>query len=424
MGSNIYIRSITTEGMMGMGGWTQIIDSPDLINSQYDVLEGKLPSSKNEIVLCVDEYNQLMDISLMSALGLTIENGKTSFTFEEIMATEYKLLTNDILYEAKTTAGGRTYFAKKTVLSQEEYNSAQTLKIVGVVRLKEGAAAGSLAGTIGYHGDLVDYLLSQNINSQVVTWQKQNKDYVFDSSSDDPAVCTYQGRAMSNLGIFGSYDSLQSSQKLTVDQEAESIFDEKIAAVGGSLDPIQIDIYPVNFEAKELIKQHLDNYNDQLEEAGKDPVAYSDIMGVMFGALSVLVDAVSYVLIAFTSISLVVSSIMIGVITYTSVLERTKEIGILKALGARKKDISRVFNAESLIIGFSAGLIGVLFTWIVAIPLNALLYSLTTIPNLVNLAFIPAMILVAISMMLTFVAGLVPSRVAAKKDAVIALRTE
>ena len=148
------------------------------------------------------------------------------------------------------------------------------------------------------------------------------------------------------------------------------------------------------------------------------------MMGLMFDALGVMVDAVSYVLIAFTSISLVVSSIMIGVITYTSVLERTKEIGILKALGARKKDISRVFNAETISIGFAAGLIGVLFTWLVAMPINSLLYSLTTIPNLMTLGVVPAAILVGISVFLTFVAGLVPSRVAARKDAVIALRTE
>jgi len=422
-GGGVYMRPISTDGMMGMGGWTRIIDSPDLINSQYDVLEGKLPQSKTEVVLCVNEYNQLMDISLMGALGLNIEEGKTSFTFEELMSVEYKLLTNDILYQQKTV-GGRTYFEKRSIISQEAYDQALTLKIVGIVRLKEGASAGAISGTIGYHGDLIDYLLEENINSQVVTWQKQNPDLVFDCNSDDPALYTYRGLAMESLGIYGDYNSLPDVQKIAIDNEVKSLFDDNIAKLGGSLTPVRIDIYPVDFESKELIKAHLDDYNNQLEEEGKNPVAYSDMMGLMFGALNVMVDAVSYVLIAFTSISLVVSSIMIGVITYTSVLERTKEIGILKALGARKKDISRVFNAESLIIGFASGLIGVLFTWLVSIPLNSLLLSLTEIPGLVTLGFIPAIVLVGISMLLTFVAGLVPSRVAAKKDAVIALRTE
>ena len=419
---SINIKKIDFSGVMGVGGWKRIINNEELINAQYDILKGKLPSKKDELVLCVDEYNQLLDVSLINALGFDAGDlkNKDSFSFEDILNLEYKLLLNNELYQA-TSSG----FSKKTTLSSEDYNNSLSLKIVGIVRVKEGSTGGALSGTIGYHGDLMDYILEQEANSEIVTWQKANTTKRYDGK-------TFERLAKESIASQAGYSALADVDiAYWPEQLKESVADEKIkihnkavASLGGSTTPIQIDIYPVDFESKELIKQHLDDYNAQLQQEGKDVVAYSDIMGVMFEALGVLVDAVSYVLIAFTSISLVVSSIMIGVITYISVLERTKEIGVLKALGARKKDISRVFNAESLIIGFTAGLIGVLFTWAVAIPVNALLYNLTSIPHLVNLGILPAIFLVCISMGLTFIAGLIPSRVAAKKDAVVALRTE
>ncbi|MBR2372124.1 MAG: ABC transporter ATP-binding protein/permease [Clostridia bacterium] len=414
---NVEMKSIEMNGMMGMGGWKRIINNPDLINSQYDVLKGKLPTAKNELVLVVDDYNQLLDISVMGALGIDAEDikDKDKLTFDEIFALEYKLVLNDELYDQRSNGT----FYKNTLLTEQEYNDSLTMKIVGIVRLKEEATGGSLSGTIGYHGDLMQYILEQEANSAVVEWQKANPDVRFTDGA------SYFALAKQNSPFKDVPDFMLNAEMTEyIKGEAEKLKNDRLANLGGRTTPIQIDIYPKDFETKELIKDHLDAYNDKLEQQDKAPVAYSDMMGFMFDALGVMVDAVSYVLIAFTSISLVVSSIMIGVITYTSVLERTKEIGILKALGARKKDISRVFNAETISIGFAAGLIGVCFTWIVAIPINALLYSLTTIPNLMYLGVVPVIILVGISVLLTFVAGLVPSRVAAKKDAVIALRTE
>ncbi|MBQ9716146.1 MAG: ABC transporter ATP-binding protein/permease [Clostridia bacterium] len=413
----VQMKAISMDGMMGMGGWKRIINNPELINSQYDVLSGKLPSAKNELVLCVDDYNQLLDISVMGALGIDAEDikDKDKLTFDEIFALEYKLVLNDELYDQRPNGT----FYKNTLLTQSEYDNSLTMKIVGIVRLKEEATGGSLSGTIGYHGSLMDYILEQEANSDVVTWQKANLDLRYTDGQ------SYFALAKASTP-FKDIPEVMLTPEMTeyIQAEAQKLQNNSLATLGGRTTPIQIDIYPKDFESKEQIKAHLDAYNNQLEEQDKAPVAYSDMMGFMFDALGVMVDAVSYVLIAFTSISLVVSSIMIGVITYTSVLERTKEIGILKALGARKKDISRVFNAETITIGFVAGMIGVCFTWIVAIPINALLYSLTTIPNLMTLGVVPAVILVGISVFLTFVAGLVPSRVAAKKDAVIALRAE
>lgn len=384
--------------------WVQLVDNNDFINSQYDVLAGKLPTAYNELVLCVDEYNQVTDVELLQSLGIL--SGKDSYTFDEIMNLEFKLLTNDAVY-SRVDTGEKTYFTESSV-TQEEYDAGVTLKIVGIVRVNQDTATGSISGTVGYHKDLQDYVLRYETEnpSEIVTWQKNN-----------PDINCFTG----NLYLDEAREENPTASDNFLQKEADKARVSNLASLGAVSTPQAISIYPVDFESKELIKAHLDAYN---ETEGNTPVYYSDMMGLMVEAMNVLVDAISYVLIAFTSISLVVSSIMIGVIISVSVLERTKEIGILKAIGARKKDISRVFNAESLLVGFAAGALGVIITLLLSIPLNILLSSLTTINGLVALNPWHALLLVAISMLLTFIAGLVPSRSAAKKDAVVALRSE
>lgn len=384
--------------------WVQLVDNNDFINSQYDVLAGKLPTAYNELVLCVDEYNQVTDVELLQSLGIL--SGKDSYTFDEIMNLEFKLLTNDAVY-SRVDTGEKTYFTESSV-TQEEYDAGISLKIVGIVRVNQDTATGSISGTVGYHKDLQDYVLRYETEnpSEIVTWQKNN-----------PDINCFTG----NLYLDEAREENPTASDNFLQKEADKARVSNLASLGAVSTPQAISIYPVDFESKELIKAHLDAYN---ETEGNTPVYYSDMMGLMVEAMNVLVDAISYVLIAFTSISLVVSSIMIGVIISVSVLERTKEIGILKAIGARKKDISRVFNAESLLVGFAAGAFGVIITLLLSIPLNILLSSLTTINGLVALNPWHALLLVAISMLLTFIAGLVPSRSAAKKDAVVALRSE
>ena len=384
--------------------WVQLVDNNDFINSQYDVLAGKLPTAYNELVLCVDEYNQVTDVELLQSLGIL--SGKDSYTFDEIMNLEFKLLTNDAVY-SRVDTGEKTYFTESSV-TQEEYDAGISLKIVGIVRVNQDTATGSISGTVGYHKDLQDYVLRYETEnpSEIVTWQKNN-----------PDINCFTG----NLYLDEAREENPTASDNFLQKEADKARVSNLASLGAVSTPQAISIYPVDFESKELIKAHLDAYN---ETEGNTPVYYSDMMGLMVEAMNVLVDAISYVLIAFTSISLVVSSIMIGVIISVSVLERTKEIGILKAIGARKKDISRVFNAESLLVGFAAGVLGVIITLLLSIPLNILLSSLTTINGLVALNPWHALLLVAISMLLTFIAGLVPSRSAAKKDAVVALRSE
>lgn len=385
--------------------WVQLVDNNDFINSQYDVLAGKLPTAYNELVLCVDEYNQVTDVELMQSLGIL--SGKDSYTFDEIMNLEFKLLTNDAVY-SRVDSGEKTRFTRADDVTQEVYDAGITLKIVGIVRVNQDTATGSISGTVGYHKDLQDYVLRYETEnpSEIVTWQKNN-----------PDINCFTG----NLYLDEAREENPTASDNFLQKEADKARVSNLASLGAVSTPQAISIYPVDFESKELIKAHLDAYN---ETEGNTPVYYSDMMGLMVEAMNVLVDAISYVLIAFTSISLVVSSIMIGVIISVSVLERTKEIGILKAIGARKKDISRVFNAESLLVGFAAGALGVIITLLLSIPLNILLSSLTTINGLVALNPWHALLLVAISMLLTFIAGLVPSRSAAKKDAVVALRSE
>ena len=206
---------------------------------------------------------------------------------------------------------------------------------------------------------------------------------------------------------------------------SELSFDEVLVQLG-SLDensPSSINIFVSSFENKDLIADAIDKYNDSVEESKR--IAYTDYMGLMMSGITTIINAITYVLIAFVAISLVVSSIMIGVITLISVQERTKEIGILRAIGASKKDVSSMFNAETLIIGFASGLLGVLVTYLLCIPINFILYTLTGIANLkAVLPINAAIILVLISMSLTLISGIIPSRSAAKKDPVIALRTE
>ena len=210
--------------------------------------------------------------------------------------------------------------------------------------------------------------------------------------------------------------------------KSENNYDDNLVLLGSSKGEkalSAINIYPVDFDAKERIQQLIEDYNNQEGLAEEDKISYTDIMAILLSSVTVIIDAITYVLVAFVSVSLVVSSIMIGIITYISVLERTKEIGILRAIGASKRDISRVFNAETLIVGFTAGAIGVLTTLLLCLPINAIIHALTGMTNInAVLPWAAALILVAISMFLTFIAGLIPSKIASKKDPVEALRSE
>ena len=371
--------------------WQEIPDNYDFINSQYDKIGGSFPQEINEIALVVDKYNQITDVTL-SNLGLyKIGDEIESLDFNEIIGKEYKLILNDDLY--KEDESGLKF--NKEVVNEELYNGGTTLKITGILRVKKDINFGALTSTVVYTKGLTEHVLENSLSSNIVKWQL-----------DNPTINVFKGEPFQET-----------------EQSIEAQYQEIIKDLGGRTTPVNISIYPKDFASKELIKEHLDKYNESITN-DEDKIFYTDMMETILNTINTIIDVISYILIAFTAVSLVVSSIMIGIITYISVLERTKEIGILRSIGARKKDISRVFNAETIIIGFISGLIGVIFTIIVSFPINIILGKLVEIEGLASLNLIHGIILIVISMTLTLISGLIPSSIAAKKDPVEALRTE
>ena len=406
----------STEGnsmmTMQVNVWSEMIDNEELIKSQYDVIEGRMPEAFNEVVMVVDEDDMIDDYTLYSlglldisevqemfaniAMGTMPEDSLTSemkkFSFEEIMNQPYKLVLNTDLYEKN----GNGYVNKSTdydYMKNVVANSVD-IKIVGILKPNEDASNSSISTSLAYTHDLTEYVVEKINETEIAKAQLAN-----------PTIDVLTGSEFSN----NTYEN--------------NITNLGIVEIDN---PMMINIYPKDFESKEKICDMIDDYNKDKEDAGKDEdvIQYTDYIGLMMSSVSSIIDAISYILIAFVAISLVVSSIMIGIITYISVLERTKEIGILRSIGASKRDISRVFNAETIIVGFTAGLIGILVTILLNIPINMIIKNITDIANLSKLPMGGGVILVFISMFLTFIAGLIPSKVASKKDPVVALRTD
>ena len=355
------------------------------INDSYDLLAGKIPTEKEELLLVIDSKNRISE-TILTSLGLDVSN--ESVSFEDVIGTELKLVFNDEYYRQISN-----YFTLNTDFATL-YNSdnALTLKVVGIIRGKEDKTLLSSTSGLWYTNDLVEYVISQNIDSTIVNAQKE-ADY-----------------------------NVLTGEMFEDNEEGEKIKATLIAALGGDSIPLMINLYPVDFHAKEEILNYLDNYNE--DKNIEDQILYTDLGEIISSLSSSIMDAITIVLIAFSAISLVVSSIMIGIITYISVLERTKEIGVLRALGARRKDITRVFNAETFIIGLCSGLIGIFLGWLLTFPANIIIENLTELPNVAKLNPLHALILIIISMTLTMIGGFIPSKMAAKKDPVEALRTE
>ncbi len=430
--------------------WEEMLDNKELIESQYDVLAGNLPTSYNEVALVVDENNQISDYTLYT-LGLkdqkdlerkweAVKKGEKVeaddqkvYTYDELLNLSFKLILNTDYYEKS----GNMWVNKS---DDEEYmknkiENAEDIKISCIIRKNEESVSTSLTGSmIGYTKQLKEHVINKINESEIVKEQKENKDINIFTGMKFPEK---------NENIKFDYANLTSEQKAYISKLSseelakvmQSFSENQNATYEDNLEtlgvvdlnkPSAIKIYATNFDAKELISNEIEKYNQKQRDEGKEEnvINYTDMVGMMMKSVSVIVNMISYVLIAFVAISLIVSSIMIGIITYISVLERTKEIGILRAIGASKKDISRVFNAETFIIGFAAGLLGILITLILTIPINAIIKAIAGVSGIASLPFGGAIILVIISMVLTIIAGLIPSKMASKKDPVEALRTE
>lgn len=361
---------------------------PGVMEDNYDILIGHLPTSKEELLLVVDSKNRV-DNNLLKALGFDVE--QESISFADILNKEFKVIFNDELYQSLGS-----YFTLNQdyeALYQNEHSL--TVKISGIARGKEEKKVVTNSSYIAYTEDLVNYVVDQNKNSQVVTVQ-QEKDYNVLTGQKFSAVDPTDSTAATKENIL-SY-------------------------LGANSVPVAINIYPRDFNSKNKITDYLDQYNADKEM--ENQIIYTDMAATISSLSGNIMDAITIVLIAFSAISLVVSCIMIAIITYISVLERTKEIGVLRALGARKKDVKRVFNAETFIIGVASGLLGILIAWLFTIPVNVLLKNLTDLDHVARLNPIHALILVAISVFLTVLSGSIPARMASKKDPVEALRTE
>ena len=360
-------------------------DGISITDSNYDVICGSMPSNYNEIVLLVDSKNRL-DSKLLESLGY--DTTKENISFEDLINKEVKLILNNDYYKSL----GNYYTFNQDYASMYNSDNSFTLKITGIIRGKDTNKLTTSTSGVLYTNDLLDYVIEKNSESEIVKKQKE-VDY-----------------------------NVLTGEKFTNDETGAESKDNTLSYLGADTYPMMINIYPKDFDTKEKIIKYLDDYNNKQEEENK--VVYTDLASTISSLSSDIMNAVTIVLIAFSAISLVVSSIMIGIITYISVLERTKEIGILRALGARCKDITRVFNAETFIIGLFSGLIGIIITYILLIPTNIILENITDLANIARLNPVHALILVVISLILTLIGGFIPATMASKKDPVIALRTE
>lgn len=442
--------------------WNRLFDNKELLEKQYDVVAGHMPENYNEIVLVVDKNNRISDYTLYS-LGLKdsaeleemmkkakagekIEpTEEVSYTYDDILSLKFKLLCNTDYFE-KNADGTWTDKTSDELYVQSQLHNAEDISVVGIIRPSEDSVTDATSGFVGYTSGLMEHLIKKVNDSEIVKEQKANSGLniftgrPFESNTEN---MTYEGLLAYITTLprdkqteYNAYIEQMKSSGMSDEQIVERFksvieTEESSATLEGNLSlmgvsdldkPSVINIYPKDFESKETVSDLITDYNNSAEDQNK--ITYTDYIGLMLSSVTTIINAISYILIAFVSISLIVSSIMIGIITYISVLERTKEIGILRAMGASKRDVSRVFNAETLIVGFAAGAIGIGITLLLLIPINAIIAFFTDISGLAVLPAAGGIALVVISMLLTFIAGLFPSKIAAKRDPVKALRSE
>ncbi len=469
----IAMGTTQTEMLSSMSGgsgtaydvWTPLLPNRETWERDYDVVAGRMPETWNEVVIYVDKNDRISDYTLY-ALGLmdqselrgmmadviagekVEETETTTYTYDEFMNLTFKLLPESAKY-AEQADGTWADMSEDEDYLRDAVDAADEVRVVGIVRPSEDNATGSNWGAVLYTPELTEHLIEQVDESPAVQAQEET-----------PGTDIFTGLPFEENTVSLSMDAIELMiSQMPGDQaaelteyidglRAEGMSDEDIAAAfseqlasqtdnatfegnleilgKASLDePSSISIYPVDFEAKEQIDELIEEYNEQVRQDGEGTeIQYTDVVGMLMSSVTDIVNALTYILIAFVAISLVVSSIMIGIITYISVLERTKEIGILRAIGASKKDVSRIFTAETFIIGLVSGVLGIAVTVLLDIPVNMIIYQVAGVENLAAVPLVPGIALVLISVGLSFIAGLAPSRMAAKKDPVTALRTE
>ncbi len=435
----------TAASIMVSDVFSELLENDEMNEQMYQIVSGRMPENYNEVVIMVDENNQISDYALY-ALGLKdqaelseffekLANGEeivteqVSFEYDELLNLTFKLLLNTDYYEKVN--GIWVDKSNDEEYMKQKIEEAEEIKVVGIIKPNENAVVtNSSVGGVLYTNDLEEYVINKINEAEIVKEQKENPDVnvITDLEFSDEEF-NINNLSPEQQQYLASLPPEQLAEIIEMYRnQANATYESTLLKLGSvNLDkPSAIYIYAKDFKAKDEIKNIIAEYNQIQENSGNEDNAinYSDLVGMLMSSVTDIVDIVSYVLIGFVSISLVVSSIMIGIITYISVLERTKEIGILRAIGASKKDISRVFNAETLIVGLIAGLFGIGITLLINIPINLIIYNLAGINNLSALPLVGGIILVAISVILTVVAGLIPAKMASHKDPVEALRTE
>lgn len=438
----------------------QAISNNEYIESQYNILSGKIAKEKNEIMIVVSRDQQLSDL-LLAQLGFysqsefldlinnafgndpqnKIEGIKDEFTFDELLNTTFTWYPNDVIYQKNTNPLTSknipfNYRYQANDFSQEEKNEGIELKVVGILQPKENVNYGTLTSGFYYSPELQDEVLKRNINSEVINYLKDNNMEAYEANTVEPlksCVIAYTYDYVFNGETKTDTNIVMGNINMLSTMRGGATGALTIRDLGGNDVANSISIYPVNFDYKEKVLEYLDKWNDDgnIEINGitytkddRSEITYTDNLSIVISMINTMINIVTTALIAFTAISLVVSTVMIGIITYVSVVERTKEIGVIRSLGGRKVDVSHLFNAETFIIGLAAGLLGIGITYLISIIGNLIIGNITGVYTLVSLKFYQAVIMVAISVLLTLISGIFPSRAAAKMDPVNALRTE
>jgi len=352
------------------------------LEKNYELLSGNYPKSEKDLVLVVDTQNRI-NFETLKSLGFNTDDVE-SINFTNIVGTEFKIVLNNDYY-VQTDLG--TFVPGTDYGKMYDSTNSITLKISGIVRQSPDSDLGILSPGLAYSDELSQVIIDKALDSDIVKAQQ---------------AVTY---------------NIMTKKDMSEDEKTAFL-----SILGGNSTPFMVMVYPSSFEDKDAVTAYLDSYNDG--KAKEDTIIYTDLAKTISGMTGGIMNGITLVLIAFAAISLVVSLIMISIITYTSVLERTKEIGILKALGARKKDIIRVFDAETCILGIFSGVLGIAIALLCTIPINAVIFKVAELENVAQLQPTHALALIIISTILTMLGGHIPARMASKKDPIEALRSE
>lgn len=428
--------------LQNLNYWSELSNDSSMLESKYDVLEGRFPQDKSELVLIVDENNQISDLLLYSLRIKEPSELNDTKKLDELSSQTYQY--SDFIGKTFKSVVNTKRFVKENNLWVNKIDNASymktqienglQLKIVGVLRQKEGTSSGVNApsGGIAYTSALIDYTSEHIQNSDIVKEQEANQNLnVFTGKefAKDPKPFSSENLTEEEKIQLAKMTPEEQAQYVQqYNDNSASTYEENLAKMGviNKSKPAAIELYTSSFQQKQDLKEFINAYNTAKKEAGEDDkvLAYSDDIQTIMSSITTLVGVVTTVLVGFVAISLIVSSIMISIITYISVLERTKEIGILRAMGASKKDIRRIFTAETAIEGLISGVLGIAITFLATFPINAIVAKMTNVGNVAQLPIEVALILIGISIVLTMLAGLIPSRIAAKKDPVESLRSE